>query len=324
MIFAGGTGNPFFTTDTTAALRAAEIEAEALLKGTHSGVDGVYTADPQLDPDGHASSTRSATSTCSTTACKVMDSTAITFCMDNELPIVVFDLLDAGQHPAVLDGRARSVRWSGDVDAIRHRRSTRWRDVIDETLLDAIDKMDKAVEHVAGAVRRPSAPAGPRRRSSRSCTVDYYGSEVPLQQLAGFQVPEARHARGHARTTRASMGAIEKAIRDCDLGRQPDQRRRRHPPQLPAAHRGAPQGVREGRQAHGRGRPGRRAQLRRDARKHLEALEKDGEISADELDRAEKELEKITHEHVERDRQGARPQGARAARGLSELRRQMQ
>ena len=53
VIFAGGTGNPFFTTDTTAALRAVEIEAEAVLKGTHSGVDGVYTADPKLDPDGH-------------------------------------------------------------------------------------------------------------------------------------------------------------------------------------------------------------------------------------------------------------------------------
>ena len=51
VIFAAGTGNPFFTTDTAAALRAAEIDAEALLKGTHSGVDGVYTADPRIDPD---------------------------------------------------------------------------------------------------------------------------------------------------------------------------------------------------------------------------------------------------------------------------------
>jgi uridylate kinase len=50
VIFAAGTGNPFFTTDTAAALRAAEIDAEALLKGTHSGVDGVYSADPRRDP----------------------------------------------------------------------------------------------------------------------------------------------------------------------------------------------------------------------------------------------------------------------------------
>ena len=68
VIFAGGTGNPFFTTDTTAALRAVEIEAEAVLKGTHSGVDGVYTDDPKLDPDGRRSSTRSPTSRSSTGA----------------------------------------------------------------------------------------------------------------------------------------------------------------------------------------------------------------------------------------------------------------
>ena len=111
VIFAGGTGNPFFTTDTTAALRAAEIEAEAILKGTHSGVDGVYTADPKLDPDAHRASTRSPTSTCSTAGLKVMDSTAITFCMDNELPIVVFDLLGAGQRPVRPRGQAASVRW---------------------------------------------------------------------------------------------------------------------------------------------------------------------------------------------------------------------
>ena len=67
VIFAGGTGNPFFTTDTAAALRAAEIEADAILKGTHSGVDGVYTADPKLDPRPPATS-RSPTSTSSTRA----------------------------------------------------------------------------------------------------------------------------------------------------------------------------------------------------------------------------------------------------------------
>ena len=64
VIFAGGTGNPFFTTDTTAALRAVEIEADALLKGTHSGIDGIYTDDPEDQPRRRPSSTRSPTSTC--------------------------------------------------------------------------------------------------------------------------------------------------------------------------------------------------------------------------------------------------------------------
>lgn len=103
VIFAAGTGNPYFTTDTAAALRAAEIEAEAILKGTHSGVDGVYTADPKLDP----TATRFDEVTyidVINRGLKVMDSTAITFCMDNNLPIVVFDLLGAGNLRCVLEG----------------------------------------------------------------------------------------------------------------------------------------------------------------------------------------------------------------------------
>jgi len=103
VILAGGLGSPFFTTDTPAALRAAEIEAEAVLKGTHSDVDGVYTADPKLDP--------SATKLDEVTymevlnrGLNVMDPTSITFCMDNRLPIVVFNALTPGNLRRVLDG----------------------------------------------------------------------------------------------------------------------------------------------------------------------------------------------------------------------------
>ena len=92
VVFAAGMGNPYFTTDTSAALRAAEIEASILLKGTHGGVDGVYSADPKLDP----SATRYETVSFSEVLAKdlrVMDLTAITFCKDNNLPIRVFDLM---------------------------------------------------------------------------------------------------------------------------------------------------------------------------------------------------------------------------------------
>jgi uridylate kinase len=105
VIFAAGTGNPFFTTDTAAALRAVEIEAEAMLRGTHSGVDGLYTADPRLDP--------SATKLDEVTylevinrGLKAMDSTAVTLCMDNKLPIVVFDLLGTGNIRSIVGGEA--------------------------------------------------------------------------------------------------------------------------------------------------------------------------------------------------------------------------
>jgi uridylate kinase len=104
VIFAGGTGNPFFTTDTTAALRAAEIEAGAILKGTHSGVDGVYTDDPKLNPLATRYDEISYIEVINQ-GLKVMDSTAITFCMDNKLPIVVFDVLQRGNVRSVLEGQ---------------------------------------------------------------------------------------------------------------------------------------------------------------------------------------------------------------------------
>jgi uridylate kinase len=104
VIFAGGTGNPFFTTDTTAALRAAEIDAQAILKGTHSGVDGVYTADPKMDATATRYDQISYIDVINR-GLKVMDSTAITFCMDNGIPIVVFDVLAKGNVRSVLEGR---------------------------------------------------------------------------------------------------------------------------------------------------------------------------------------------------------------------------
>ncbi len=103
VIFAGGTGNPFFTTDTTAALRAAEVEAEVVLKGTHSGVDGIYTADPSIDPNATLL-TRVSYLQVLNEGLDVMDATAITLCMDNGLPIVVFNLMQTNNLQSLLDG----------------------------------------------------------------------------------------------------------------------------------------------------------------------------------------------------------------------------
>jgi len=105
VIFAGGTGNPYFTTDTTAALRAAEIGAEAILKGTHSGVDGVYTDDPLVNPDATKFDEVKYIEVLNR-GLRVMDSTAITFCMDNGLPIVVFDVMEPGNIRRALEGES--------------------------------------------------------------------------------------------------------------------------------------------------------------------------------------------------------------------------
>ena len=101
VIIAGGTGNPYFTTDTASALRGVEIEAEVLLKGTR--VDGVYTADPEKDP----TATKFAEITFDEVyrrRLKVMDLTAFTMCKENDLPIVVFDMDTPGNLQKVIAG----------------------------------------------------------------------------------------------------------------------------------------------------------------------------------------------------------------------------
>jgi uridylate kinase len=93
VVFAAGTGNPYFTTDTAAALRAMEMQADVILKGTK--VDGIYTADPMIHPDATKFESISYLNVLER-GLKVMDATAISLCMDNKLPIVVFNLRTPG------------------------------------------------------------------------------------------------------------------------------------------------------------------------------------------------------------------------------------
>ena len=107
VIFAGGTGNPYFTTDTAAALRAAEIHADVILKATK--VDGVYDRDPAVHPDAKRFDAVSYMEVLQR-GLKVMDSTAVSLCMDNEIPIVVFNLNDDGNIKRVLEGEEIGTR----------------------------------------------------------------------------------------------------------------------------------------------------------------------------------------------------------------------
>ena len=169
--------------------------------------------------------------------------------------------------------------------------------VIDETLLEAMEKMDKAVEHTQSqfsTVRTGRATPSLVERIS----IEYYGAQVPLQQIASISVPEARQLliKPHDRGT---IEAVEKAIRDSDLGVAPNSDGvviRLFLPQLTEERRR--EYVKVVKQMAEDGRIAIRSS-RRDARKAMESAEKDGDISADELERAEKEMEKVTHEHVD-------------------------
>ena len=114
VIFAGGTGNPYFTTDTAAALRAAEMGCDALFKGT--SVDGVYDADPKQVADAKRYETLSYNRVLSDDL-KVMDASAVALCRDNHIPIVVFNIREQGNLARVLSGEGTATTVSDEGDA---------------------------------------------------------------------------------------------------------------------------------------------------------------------------------------------------------------
>ncbi len=168
--------------------------------------------------------------------------------------------------------------------------------MIDDVLLQSAEKMGKAVSHTQAdfaTVRTGRASPAMVERLK----VEYYGTEVPLQQLAGFSVPEAR-LLVVTPYDKSSIKAIERAIQLSDLGITPSndgQVIRLVVPQLTGERR--KELVKMVKHKAEEGRIAVR-NVRRAARHELEALERDGEISVDDLDRAEKELDKATHEYV--------------------------
>jgi uridylate kinase len=114
VIFVAGTGNPYFSTDTTAALRASEIKAEVILKATK--VDGVYDRDPSVDPTAKRYDRVSYTEAL-TKRLQVMDSTAFSLCMDNKIPIVVFNMNDPANIRDVVLGRKVGTLVCGEAEA---------------------------------------------------------------------------------------------------------------------------------------------------------------------------------------------------------------
>ena len=168
-------------------------------------------------------------------------------------------------------------------------------EMADLVLDEARDRMGKAVAHA----RHEFSPIRTGRASSaliEGLNVDYYGSEVPLRQLAGFSVPEARLLVVNP-FDKASLGAIEKAIRNSDLGLNPSNDGvviRLAFPQLTEERR--KELVKKVKGMAETGKVGVR-NARRDARKELDNLVRDGELGEDDVVRAEKELDKITHGH---------------------------
>ena len=304
VILAAGTGNPYFTTDTAAALRAVEIGAEVLLKATK--VDGVYDADPMTDPDARRATPSSSYQDLLRDQLKVLDATAVSLCMENDLPIVVFDLNGPDNITRVARGEP-----VGTLISAPARRSHR---MTSEILAGAERKMARAVE----AMERDFQGLRTGRASTalvERLTVDYYGTQTPLNQLAGISVPEA-HQIVIQPWDRGVLGAIEKAILKSDIGLTPNVDgtvvRLNIPPLTEERRKDIVKSV------HKRMEEARVEirNLRREAADGIKKEERDGDVGTDEARRELEQLQKLTDRVVgDVDRLGGR-QGAGGPGGL--------
>ncbi len=204
VIFAGGTGNPYFSTDTTAALRAAEIGADVILMAKNN-VDGVYSADPKVD----ANAVKFEELTHLEVIAKglqVMDSTASSLSMDNDIPLLVFNLNEHGNIRRAILGENIGTTVRGNKNGrCNYDRSKK--------------KMKKAAQNLQrelGQIRAGRANASLLDR----ITVNYYGAPTPLNQMASIQIPEARVLM-ITPFDKSILQDVEKAIMASDIGISP-------------------------------------------------------------------------------------------------------
>jgi uridylate kinase len=192
VIFGGGTGNPYFTTDSAAVLRAIEIEADVILKGTR--VDGIYTADPEKDKTAIKFDTISFDDVLKK-GLKVMDTTAFTLSQENELPIIVFDMNKNGNLLKIISG-----------ETIGTPVSTK------EAMVNALKHLEKQFVNIRAGKASPSMLG--------SVMVDYYGSQTPLAQVANVNTPDGRTITVQP-WEKAMLQEIERAIMIANLGFNP-------------------------------------------------------------------------------------------------------
>ena len=295
VILAAGTGNPYFTTDTTAALRACELDVDVLMKATK--VDGVYDSDPVKNPDAKRYDRISYMEVLSQ-GLNVMDSTATSLCMDNKVPMIVFDLTVQGNIARALKGEdvgttveERLPRRPGRAGA-----QGKGTEMIDEIMLETEEKMQRAVNglhNAFGTVRTGRANAMVLDRIK----VDYYGVPTPINQMAGVKTPDA-HMLVIEPWDKGVLGAIEHAIMESDLGVTPnndgsvirlpfpaltEDRRRELVKQCKEYAEEARVAIRN---------------ARRDGNSHVAKSVKEDNLPEDEQRRAEAEIQKLTDKYV--------------------------
>ena len=292
LIFAAGTGHPYFTTDTGAALRAVEMEAQCLFKATK--VDGVYNDDPHTNPKATKFDYLTYQQVL-TDKYRVMDLTAVSFCMENHLPILVFDLMKPGNLLKAIQGENVNPHYRLPKLIFQLVSTRKVFHMSAEVLKEVEEKMDKACEVLVNDMK------GLRTDRATPALVDnirveYYGSPTPLKQIANVSIPEPRILIIKPFDA-SSLKNIEKAILKSDLGITPandgkmlrltvpvlsEERRLQLINQVKDLTEKAKVAIRN---------------IRRDANKKADQLEKDKLLSEDENKKLQESIQKTTKSH---------------------------
>ncbi len=305
VILAAGTGSPFVTTDTAAAQRALELEADILLKATR--VDGVYSDDPEKNPHAVLYSELSYNAVREQNL-RVMDPTAIAQCMEHDMPILVFNFKKEGNIERAVQRRAHRnadqqpgyghqigasaprplVRQRGAKTDVKGKRSMS----ADEILLDAEERMEKALakfkQDLAG-IRTGRANPG----LVDSLRVEVYGSPMPIKAIASVGAPEPTQIVIRPFDP-GTLKDIEKAIQASDLGLEPAERRPGDPHQRAAAVDRSPPQAGRPHQGAGRRDQGRRPQRPPRRQQGGRSGAKRQELTEDERDEVKEEIQKLT------------------------------
>src|ERR1700738_4094661 len=294
VLLGGGTGNPFFTTDTTAVLRAAEIGAQAVLKATN--VDGVYNADPKKDPSAKRFD-RLTHSQAIEGGYKVMDATAFALARETSLPIIVFSIAEPGSIGAILRGTGHGTIVAGwrACEAASNDGFSGGESIMPTGNFDInelkrrMQGATQALKHELGGLRTGRAAAS----MLEPVQVDAYGTHMPLNQLATISVPEPRLLSVQV-WDKSMVKAVEKAIVDSNLGLSPateGQVLRLRIPELNEDRRKELVKV-----AHKYAEAARIAvrHVRRDGLDTVKKLEKNHEISEDDQERLATDVQKAT------------------------------
>ena len=288
VIFAAGTGNPYFTTDTAATLRASEMDCDVIMKATK--VDGVYSADPKKDPSA-VHFDRISYLDVLTKDLKVMDATAISLARENNIPIVVFSVLEEGNF-------AKAAKSEGKFTIVTNTQH------IEIEVKMALDKNDikRRMDGAIDTLHKEFSGLRTGRASANlldPVVVDLYGSKMPLNQVGTISVPEPRMLSVQVWDASA-VRSVEKAIRDAGLGLNPmpDGNNIRIPiPDLNEERRQELVKV-AGKYAESARIAVRN--VRRDGMDDIKKMEKDNEVTEDDAKRLSDDVQKLTDDSVKK------------------------